>query len=239
LYALASTAHKSGGGNTEPVVATFQPEDVTGYEVGWKARLLGGRLSTQVDAYYNRFEHYQYSMRFNGIDVGANVEGASMSRGLEAQAQARFGALAFDGGLSYMDTRLGEQMAVDATTCNASQVCAPAQQIGGNQAPNAPRWMAHLGAQYRVPTAQGVLTPRLDVAYMSERYATVFNNPYSALMLAHTLVNAQLAYTTGDWRWVGYVTNLTDAHYINYLGYGNLRFAGAPREFGIRLARSF
>ena len=45
-------------------------------------------------------------------------------------------------------------------------------------------------------------------------------------------------YETGEWNLTAYGTNLTDQHYISAINSG-LRYEGAPRQYGIRVARTF
>jgi iron complex outermembrane receptor protein len=52
------------------------------------------------------------------------------------------------------------------------------------------------------------------------------------------IVNAQLTLKTGDWSIAAYSTNLTDEHYVAAIN-GARRLAGAPRQYGLRVSRSF
>jgi iron complex outermembrane receptor protein len=52
------------------------------------------------------------------------------------------------------------------------------------------------------------------------------------------IVNAQLAWTHGSYVTTLFGTNITDQHYVGAINSG-LRFAGAPRQFGVRVAKSF
>ena len=67
----------------------------------------------------------------------------------------------------------------------------------------------------------------------------LFDNPALGDHLEdRNLLSAQLAFQHGDWIVTGYGTNLTDQHYVSAIISG-IRFAGAPRQYGIRLAKSF
>ena len=55
---------------------------------------------------------------------------------------------------------------------------------------------------------------------------------------ARDIVNAQLTLATGPWSIAAYSTNLTDEHYVAAIN-GNRRLAGAPRQYGLRVSRTF
>ena len=51
-------------------------------------------------------------------------------------------------------------------------------------------------------------------------------------------MNAQIAWKHGDLVTTLYGTNLTDQHYMGAINSG-LRFAGPPRQFGLRVLKAF
>ena len=58
------------------------------------------------------------------------------------------------------------------------------------------------------------------------------------LLEARNIVNAQIAWRHDSWVTTLYGANLTDQHYVGAINSG-LRFAGAPRTFGVRLLKAF
>jgi outer membrane receptor protein involved in Fe transport len=60
-YLTASTGYRAGGFNVNvPGVPTsYDPEDVTAYELGFKNSLLGGSMTLNVAAYYNDYSNMQ------------------------------------------------------------------------------------------------------------------------------------------------------------------------------------
>ena len=48
----------------------------------------------------------------------------------------------------------------------------------------------------------------------------------------------QVAYQHKDWLLTAYATNVTDDHYVAAVS-TNLRFAGPPRQYGVRLRKDF
>jgi len=62
LFASVATGYKSGGFSTgllPPLNPVFGPENLTDYEVGWKAQLLDHRAQINVDAFYMPYKNYQ------------------------------------------------------------------------------------------------------------------------------------------------------------------------------------
>ncbi|RZJ35200.1 MAG: TonB-dependent receptor [Brevundimonas sp.] len=88
--------------------------------------------------------------------------------------------------------------------------------------------------------AGGVLTPRLDYSHISDVWGTIFANEARGDHLeARDIFNAQLTYDRGDgWMVQAYGTNLTDEEYVGAVKSGQ-RYAGPPRQYGVRLTRTF
>lgn len=62
LFVSVATGYKAGGFNTgrsEPFNPTYGPENLTDYELGWKAQLLNHRAQINVDAFYMPYKDYQ------------------------------------------------------------------------------------------------------------------------------------------------------------------------------------
>lgn len=224
LYAFVATGHKAAGINTTPppggtMPDPFRPEDVTDYEVGWKPTFADGHVRLQLGAYYNRYRNFQVSL-FNAAESQTtiqNADGTTIIYGVEAQGQAAIGQLGLDFGAGYLHSELGGA-------------------FSGKKQPNAPPWTFNVGAQYEFQLANGAtLTPRADYGYVAKQW---FNIANTGQLVARNLVNAQLSYKTGAWRVTGYATNLFDLHYA-VASNVNLRYAGAPRQFGVRLGREF
>ena len=82
-------------------------------------------------------------------------------------------------------------------------------------------------------------TPRINYGHVSEQWATLFQNEARGDKVeARNIVNAQLAWRHGKFVTTLWGSNLTDQHYMAALNSG-LRFAGPPRQFGIRFATTF
>ncbi len=253
VYAFVATGHKGGGLNTPTTLVlppVFKPEDVTDYEVGWKATTLDGHLRTQLGGYYNDYRNFQVSIgspTSSAQSLELNITSPSKIYGLEGQAQAVFGALSFDLGVSLLHSELGTFFAVDprlaaAGACNptsgpATAVC---RNINGNQQVYAPRFTFNIGAEYEFKLDGGAsLTPRINFGHIAPQWATLFENPALGDRLgARNLLSGQVAYQRGDWRLTAYGTNLTDQRYLSAVNAG-LRYVGPPRQYGLRLSKTF
>ena len=253
VYAFVATGHKTGGVNVPAApgpAPLIKPEDVIDYETGWKNAALDRHLRSQIDFYYYDYKNFEVGVG-NPLVPTSNliqtIPSSTKLYGLEIQEQAVFGALAFNLGGSYAHSSLGTFFAADprapgvATVCNANSgpVFSNCVNLTGNKAVYAPTFTFNAGAQYVFTLANGTLTPRIDFGHIGTQYATVFEDTALGDKLGvRNLLNAQLAYATGTWMLTAYGTNLNDQHYISGVSSG-LRFAGAPRQYGVRVMKTF
>ncbi|MBA2934059.1 TonB-dependent receptor [Sphingomonas sp. CGMCC 1.13654] len=254
FYAFVATGHKASGLNTVNLSGVpplpFAPENVTDFEAGWKSTLLGGHLKTQLGGYYNRYKGFQVTIGDPRAPTVASIQNVSRPTiiwGLEASGQAVFGALSLNFGLSYSHSSLGHFFAADprfaqVSSCDSQSgpVSASCIDLTGNDQTYAPKITANLGVQYVIPLGDAMtLTPRVDYSHISRTWATLFEN--SALgdhLSARNIVNAQLTLAKGPWELTGYTTNLNNLSYTTAINAG-LRYAGLPRQYGLRVTRNF
>lgn len=253
LYAFVATGFRPGGLNVPVglgVPAPFDEEKVTNYEVGWKAGWAGGAVRTQLNAYYNDYENFQVIVGYPTIPVfGFELNNPNTTKiyGVEAQIEAVLGQFSMDAGLGWMKSDLGKFFAVDPRipsfgACNPLTGPATPSCIAleGNDQTYAPDFTFNVGAQYEIELGSGdSLTPRINYGHVSEQWATLFQNETRGDRVeARNIVNAQLAWRRGSFVTTLYGTNLTDQHYVGAINSG-LRFAGPPRQFGLRLLKAF
>jgi len=236
LYAFIATGHKGGGINSNGAV--FSPEDVTDNEIGWKGTYFGGHLKTQLGAFYEDYRNFQLALFDPVLGAGrdANATGSTILKGIEAQTQAAFGNLQFNLGTSYVSTRIGQFSAIDSRNLAAGN-----QVLNGRPLPNAPLWTAQAGVQYAVELGnQQTLTPRLDYSLVGSRWATVYQVAPGDFLQEQNILNAQVIYDySPTLSFTAYGTNVTNDHYVTLQLLGNLGMPGPPRQFGIRVYKSF
>ena len=253
LYAFVATGFRPGGLNV-PVGAAaidpFDPEKVQSFEAGWKGNFLDGRLRTTVNGFYNRYRDFQVIIGYPllpvfGIEV--NVPETTEMYGAEAQVELRLGGFKLDTGVSFLHSSLGQFYATDpraagVTTCDpetgpTSPSCI---DLEGREQTYAPNFTFNIGAEYRFDFANGdSLTPRVNFGHVAEQWATLFQNKSRGDRLeARNILNAQLAYSHDSWTVTAFGSNLTDQHYPGALN-SNLYFAGPPRQYGLKVLRTF
>jgi iron complex outermembrane receptor protein len=263
LYAFVGTGYKPGGINP-PIYAfafpgPFKPEHVTEFEAGWKATSFDGHLRTTLDAYYNNYKNFIVTVSYPpsvlavaGVAEEVNDPNTTKVYGAEAEADAVFGNFSFGLGLGINHSSLGSFFAVDprlGTSFGSGAPCDPSvgpsqpplcTNLKGHPLPYAPDLTYNLSAQYQFQLGNGAtLTPRANYGHQSGQWASIFD--YSALgdrLSQRNLLGAQLEWAQDSWVVTAYGTNLTDQHYAGAILWP-LRFAGPPRQYGIRLTKTF
>jgi len=253
LYAFVATGYKQGGLNL-PIYtvyqAPFRSEYVTDYEMGWKAAAFDDHLRTQLDGYYDRYEHFQVTigdplLPTQGLEV--NVPSPTTLYGVEFSAQAVLGHFSFDANLGWEHTSLGTFFATD-TRLPAPAFCDPLSgpaslgcvDLTGHPQSYAPSLTYNFGPQYEVYLGDGhTLTMSANYSYVGSQWAQLFDDAALGDYLgARKLVSAQLTYGMGDWSLTAYGTNLTNEAYVAAADAG-LRWAGYPRQYGLRVMKTF
>jgi len=223
---------------------------VTNYEIGWKAGWADGRFRTQFDAYYNDYKNFQVIVGYPQIPIFGfelNVPNATSIYGFEGQFEAIFGAFSMDAGFGWLHSELGKFYAVDPRQASFGP-CDPMTgpesaaciNLEGNEQTYAPELTFNIGLQYVFGQgSDNEFTPRLNYGHVSDQWATLFENEARGDKVdARNILNAQFAWRREKLITTLWATNLTDEHYTGAVNSG-LRFAGPPRQFGIRVATSF
>jgi len=258
LYAFIATGAKPGGLNTSvynypsPVAipAPFKQEYVVDYEIGWKSRFFDNHIRTQVGAYYNDFQNFQVSIPLpNNPQFTTELNDPSPTKlyGFEASAQAVFGDFSVNGGLGLEHSSLGTFYAEDARVgvggvCNqntgpSSATCI---NLSGHPQTYAPAVTFNISAQYDFRLADGdKLTPSVNFSHISDQWATLFDNRAAGDYLApRDILGASIAWTHADIVATLYGYNLTNDQYVAAV-LPPIRLAGAPRQFGVSVMKTF
>ena len=254
LYGFVATGFKPGGlnvpvglGQPEP----FGPETVKSFEAGWKGNFVNGRLRTTLTGFYNRYRDFQAiignpTLPVFGLEI--NVPGTTKIYGVEAEAEARFGRLGIDVGVSVLHSEIGEFYALDQRGTLSFAPCLPETgpvtplclDLTGNDQTYAPKFTLNASAHYAIPLGgDRTLTPRVSYGHIGAQWATLFQNRLRGDRIpARDIINAQIELAMGSVAITAYATNLTDEHYPAALNSG-LYFAASPRQYGIKVLKSF
>ncbi|HEV2442289.1 MAG TPA: TonB-dependent receptor [Steroidobacteraceae bacterium] len=253
LYAFVATGYKQGGLNL-PIGAQyeqpFRAENVTDYELGWKASALDDHLRTQLDGYYDKYHNFQVTIGAPLLPtqmLEVNSPSPTTLYGVEFSAQAALGHFSFNANLGWERTSLGSFFAVDQRipavgTCDpmigpSSLSCV---NLSGHPQSYAPGLTYNFGPQYAFDLAgDSTLTMRANYSHVGFQWATLFDNAGLGDYLgARNLLSADVTYGLRDWTFTLYGTNLTNEAYVAAADSG-LRWAGDPRQYGIRVMKTF
>jgi len=253
LYGFVATGFRPGGLNV-PVglglPAPFEPETVTSFEAGWKANWADGHIRTTIDAFYNDYKNFQVIIgypAFPTFGIELNVPNSTKIYGFEAEAELHFGNFKFDAGVNILHSELGtfyatdprgaSVLACDPKTGPGSATCL---NLNGRRQTYAPNTTFNIGAEYTIELGDSdKLIPRVNFGHVGNQWATLFQNASRGDRIeARNILNAQLSYTHSSWAITAYATNLTDQHYAAALNSG-LYFAGAPRQYGVKVLKTF
>jgi iron complex outermembrane receptor protein len=253
LYAFVATGFRPGGLNV-PVglglPAPFLEEEVTSYELGWKANFADGHIRTTVNGFYNDYKNFQVIIgypTFPTFGIELNVPEATKIYGAEASVEFRFGGFSLDAGVNVLHSELGTFYASDprsatTTPCNPNTgpSSATCLNLAGREQTYAPNMTFNIGAQYVIQAGDNdKIIPRANFGHIAAQWATLFENPARGdRIVERNVLNAQLAWEHGTWTVTAYATNLTNQHYPGALNSG-LYFAGPPRQYGVKVLKTF
>jgi iron complex outermembrane receptor protein len=213
-YFRSGRAQRSGGWNV-PVNTIqdqpFHPEELTDYELGAKADLLGGAWTIDGDVFYGNYDEMQRLLpRLAGgtpttfvINAGkARVSGAELESALHPSRNWWVQAA-----LGWTDARYRQFLYSGIPGM-------PQADLSGNEFYQTPKFNAGLGAGCEVPLGFGVARLHADYAWQD---AVQFNllNDFNR-QGAYGTLNARAAYgfaERGDWEVAFFGSNLTNRQY--------------------------
>jgi iron complex outermembrane receptor protein len=253
LYAFVADAARPGGLNV-PVgfgqPAPFEAEKVKTVEAGWKSTWLDKHLQSQASVFFNKYDNFQVTIGypdFPTFGFELNTPNPTHIYGFEEQLQARFGnGWAAKANVGWLHSDIGTFYATDPRVVSTT-ACAPATgpasasciDVGGHQQTYAPNLTFSASLERSFAMGANVITPRINYGYISSQWGTLFENRALGDRLpSRNLIGAQIDWANGDFLATLYSTNLSNDHYIAAIGSG-LRYAGAPRQYGLRITEFF
>ncbi|HEX2585541.1 MAG TPA: TonB-dependent receptor, partial [Steroidobacteraceae bacterium] len=242
LYVTASRGYKAGGVNLDPRSANYGPETNTVGEFGVKSTVMDGHLRINGDVFYSDYKNIQVSALVAGLPSTINGAPARIY-GAELETQGRFGGLHFNLGLGYLNTATRDAKVMT----NGSVLPSVEQNVpAGTELPFSPTTTINGGVEYEfLLSGNQRLTPRLQMAYTGQQWATFFHNDKLTKVPSRTVIDARLTWEPIEkLQLEAYVTNLFDKTYIAVQvqeassatgGY----IYGPPRQFGGRFIYKF
>ena len=235
LYASFSRGYKAGGINLDRSTGaatgtggTFLPEEVDSYELGAKARFLGGKVRTAVTLFSSKITNFQQNA-FTGTAFIISNAAEVNSKGVEFEltlAPAR--GINLNTSLVYNDATFGPAT-VGAT-------------IVGRQIVNAPKWtvQSQLALEQPIGTGGWSLFSNANMRLLSDINTSVSLIP-QAEQDGYILVGGRLGVRAPEGRWDVslFAQNLTNQYYRTIVFAGVLQpgtfnaFVGEPRTFGV------
>ena len=254
-YFSAARGYKGGGFNLDRVqssnglssgTAGFMPVDdtsfpgefVDSYELGAKTTWLDGNLLLNGTLFYQEYTDFQLNS-FLGTSYVVRSIPEVTSEGVELDVlwQTGLKGLMLQGGVTYANTRYGDDLLPDADLV----------LLPGNYISFAPKWSASASLTYEWDFSSSLMG-RFNVSskYLSE-HNTGSDLDIQKIQGGYALVNARLGIGSQDKRWAVelWAQNLTDETYVQ-VGFdapiqpGNWNaFLGAPRTYGVTFRVSY
>ena len=219
--------------------ATFAPETLTQYELGWKWQNGANTVRVNGAVFLSDYQDMQVRV-VDSLAPGVGNAGEGEVRGAEIELTARPArALSFEAGVGYLDTEI---------TTLGPNIDPAADRIRlGNRFINSPEWSFDASGSYAMPVGSaGEITARVDWAWRDK----VFNNWANDESIAQdslSLINASLTWNLQEsgWDFVLAGKNLTDEIYIvtgndelDTFGYAEAVYA-RPREWSFMVRKTF
>ena len=246
-YFSAARGYKGGGFNLDRVQSnnglssgtagivpvndtSFAGEFVDSYELGAKTTWLGGNLLLNATLFHQEYSDFQVNF-FLGTSFVVRSIPKVTSQGLDAELLWKTGGWMVQSGLTYADTKYGDDVLPDADLA----------LLPGSRISFAPKWSLTGSVGYEWELGSN-LEARATVGakYMSD-YNTGSDLDPEKLQDAYTLVNARFVLGRQDGRWDVELwgQNLTNADYMQVAFDAPLQpgswnaFLGAPRTYGV------
>ncbi len=254
LYAQVDRGYKAGGF----IVADrgeFDPEKVQAYTLGSKSRLLGDRLTLNLEAFYYDYEDYQV-VEIDGLSLRTENAPEARVYGIEAEFDAEpLPGLRLNGQVGYLNAEYREFLSIDPIDAGRAglartfpdradlQASALLDDRSGNQMSRAPEWSYTIGVEYSFPLGEwGTLTPRVQYYWQDDTYYRAYNGCAQRLVdsgrCSDRDLDLQEAYHKTDirliwrspeeaWSFEAFVDNLEDEDFIHNLLIGS-QAVGSP-----------
>lgn len=246
-YFSAARGYKSGGFNLDRVQSntglssgtsgivpvddtSFAAEFVDSYELGFKSTWAGGNLLFNATAFYQDYTDFQLNS-FLGTSFVVRSIPQVVSKGIDAELLWKAGGWMTQAGLTYADTRYGDEVLPDTDLA----------LLPGSRASFAPQWSGSVAVGYEWDIGENLEgMAHVGAKYMSE-YNTGSDLDPEKTQDAHTVANIRFGIGRKDGRWglELWANNVMDTEYYQVAFDAPLQagswnaFLGAPRTYGL------
>ncbi|MDE2435579.1 MAG: TonB-dependent receptor [Sphingomonadales bacterium] len=191
FYGQWQQGFKAGGFNTAACGASFKPEKITAYEVGYKASLFDRAVDLALAAFHYDYTNLQ-TAQIIGVSYSITNAASAKIDGIEGEITMRPATgLQIDGHASLLDARYGDYSNFDPINPSAGM-----QDLSGKRLNRAPRFSGAVGLQYTAPIGSGEFKLRGEMTFTSKYYFRPYNQP----------LDSQAGFVTGN----GYITYTLD-----------------------------
>jgi iron complex outermembrane receptor protein len=248
FYFSFAQGFRDGGFNTSagsanPLVpATYQPDTLDSYEIGWKTVMDGGRFLFNGAVYYMPWKNYQtavFDLAIDPVTFNANI-GDARIYGVESNIEYRpIHGLTLSLAGNYNDSVMTSN-AYD----NPEFIVTSGQRL-----PFVPYFKGSASARYEMPLGPSFSTyAQFDISYTGDMWSDLNTSTLSAtsrsLQPSYTLSNIRLGLNNArdSWGVEAYITNLSKTRaviYTNKYNYDGRETTNEPRVFGLRLKYRF
>jgi iron complex outermembrane recepter protein len=247
LYGIFSQGFRDGGANTglgascsaKGAPATFKPDTLNNFEVGWKSTLLDGRMTWNGAFYLMNWKGYQapvFDLAICPSGFNANLGNAKIY-GAESNIDYKIAdGLSVQISGSYNDSHL-----ITNTFQNADFVVVPTERL-----PFVPYFSYSANARYEHPVAPALKGfVQYDIAHKGDMWSdlrvTNVNGFGRSLQPAYDISNFRFGIQAPNDHWTAeaYITNLFDKNaviYTNTANYDHRQTTNEPRVIGLRLS---
>ncbi len=246
-YFSAARGYKAGGFNLDRVQSnnglssgtsgivpvndtSFPGEFVDSFELGTKTTWLGGNLLLNATLFHQKYTDFQLNS-FLGTSFVVRSIPEVISQGLDAELLWKTGGWMVQTGLTYADTKYGDDLLPDADLA----------LLPGSRASFAPKWSVTGSVGYEWDMGSNLeASAHLGAKYMSD-YNTGSDLDPEKQQDGYSVLNARVILGRRDGRWDVelWSQNLTDAEYYQVAFDAPLQtgtwnaFLGAPRTYGV------
>lgn len=240
FYLQWADGFKAGGFNPYNCGDTFEPEEVTSIEAGYKVLAFDDRLRLQASVFHYDYTNLQVSQIVN---LQTRIENAAAATVLGAEVELAFQAtdnLSFDVGLALLDATYDEYADLDPLRPGLGFI-----DLSGNRLNRAPEHTINLGVNYTTQIGGlGELTLRGEAFISADVYFRQFNQPQDA-QDSYTTYNAFATLDpAGPISLRAFVRNISDEDLlIGVFSAGTIfdRWAvyAPPRTWGVEISADF